>query len=268
MKKVFLFFLISIVFMLSGCSNENSTYNLEQFENAMKDEGYNFEIQDIDLEFLSTTSKRMVFDDIVLDIYVFRSNKKMEKEARNIHRDGWGYSNGSEAMQVDWVSAPHFYKKGELIVQYIGEDKNIISDLEDILDEQFAGQTLQYTDNPENKIIGNISNFDTSNNSFEFDEIERITLEDTDRIKELNLNPNIDLPSGFYINNPTSDTKIYTVTNETEYNTLDLYKNIHSAVDVNSFVTYINEDRSGYSIPFWIVIKNNKVISIEEQYVP
>lgn len=140
MKKVFIFFLTSIVIMLAGCSNGNSNYNLEQFKNDMKNKGYNFEIQDNqNFHFIPTTSKRMLFDDIALDIYVFKSNKKMEKEASNIESDG----SGLNGVQVGWVSFPHFYKKGELIVQYIGEDKNIISDLENILGEQFAGQTLQ-----------------------------------------------------------------------------------------------------------------------------
>jgi hypothetical protein len=40
---------------------------------------------------------------------------------------------------VSWVSYPHFYKKGCLIVQYVGKNENIISDIEDILGEQFAG---------------------------------------------------------------------------------------------------------------------------------
>lgn len=124
------------------------------------------------------------------------------------------------------------------------------------------------TDNAEIKEIGYIRNFDTTNNSFEFDEIEWITLDDTDRIKELNLNSDNDLPNGFYINNPTSDTKSYTVTDETEYQIIDWNNNGEaSTVDLNGFVTHINE-YTDYSPPFWIVIDNNMVISIVEQYIP
>lgn len=118
------------------------------------------------------------------------------------------------------------------------------------------------------KQIGYIHNFNTTNNSFEFDEIEWVTLDDTDRIKELNLNLDNDFPNGFYINNPTSDTKSYTVTDETEYQIIDWNNNGEaSTVDLNSFVTHINE-YTDYSPPFWIVIDNNKVISIVEQYIP
>lgn len=124
------------------------------------------------------------------------------------------------------------------------------------------------TDNAEIKEIGYIRNFDTTNNSFEFDEVEWITSNDTDRIKELNLNSDSDLPNGFYINNPTSDIKNYTVTDETEYQIIDLNNNGKaSTVDLNGFVTHINQ-YTDYSPPFWIVIDNNMVIRIVEQYIP
>lgn len=123
------------------------------------------------------------------------------------------------------------------------------------------------------KKIGYIRNFNTTNNSFEFDEIEWITLDDTDRIKELNLNAGNDLPSGFYINNPTSDTKSYTVTDETEYQIIDWDNNGEaSTVDLNGFLARINKytdnEQTDFSPPFWIVIDNNTVISIVEQYIP
>ena len=93
-------------------------------------------------------------------------------------------------------------------------------------------------DNPDNKNsekqIGCIYNFNTTNNGFEFDEIEWVTLDDAERIKELNLSSDEDFPNGFYINNPASDAEVY----------------------------------KDYSPPFWIVVDNNEVTSIVEQYVP
>ncbi|MDD3174759.1 MAG: hypothetical protein PHF63_14075 [Herbinix sp.] len=134
--------LISTVFL--GCSRENNSQNtfcLEEFEAAMTDKGYNFEIKDVEQDFLPTTRNRMIIDDIAIDIYIFNSDEKMESEASNIDSSGYSYDNGSKALNVSWVSFPHFYKKGSLIVQYIGEDENIISALDDILGEQFAGYT-------------------------------------------------------------------------------------------------------------------------------
>ena len=134
--------LIFLITMLIGCgikNNSKSTFNINQFQNEMKARNYNYEIKDVPEDFLPTTRKRMIFDNKAIDIYLFSSNKNMENEASHIDSGGCQYDNGSKAVNVSWVSYPHFYKKGNIIVQYIGEDKKIISDLKAILGEQFSG---------------------------------------------------------------------------------------------------------------------------------
>lgn len=86
-------------------------------------------------------SVRFNDDDKAIDIYLFNSDNEMKNEASNIDSGGCGYKNSFKAIQVSWVSFPHFYKKGSLIVQYVGEDETIMADLTDILGEQFAGYT-------------------------------------------------------------------------------------------------------------------------------
>jgi hypothetical protein len=133
-----LFFIIVFVYCI-GDNNSQNTFRLKEFEDTMKNIGYEFEIQDAQQDFLPTTRKRMIFNHIALDIYLFSSDDNMECEANNIDSGGCGYDNGFKAVNVCWVSFPHFYKKGNLIVQYIGEDEKIMSDLTDIFGEQFAG---------------------------------------------------------------------------------------------------------------------------------
>ncbi|MEL7657736.1 MAG: hypothetical protein AAGU75_17715, partial [Bacillota bacterium] len=123
----------------SAGKNSQKTFNIETFENAMDRSGYNFEIQDTQQDFIPATRKRMIIDNEAIDIYLFDDNIEMEKEANHISRDGSSYNSGSQSVKINWVSFPHFYKKGSLIVQYIGEDEKIISALEDILGKQFAG---------------------------------------------------------------------------------------------------------------------------------
>lgn len=145
-KKVMIVILISFIITFPGCSKENSSnnqYDLENFESDMNNKGYDFEIQDVPKDFLPTTRKRMEIDETALDIYLFGNNKKMESEASNIDSDGFGYDNWSGSVKISWVSYPHFYKRGSIIVQYIGEDETLLSDLTEILGEQFAGQEQQ-----------------------------------------------------------------------------------------------------------------------------
>ena len=63
----------------------------------------------------------------------------MEQDAERIDVGGSSYETEGRGINVSWISLPHFFKKGNIIVQYIGENKVIISDLTDILGEEFAG---------------------------------------------------------------------------------------------------------------------------------
>jgi hypothetical protein len=136
-------FIIAIVFIFYMKENKSHiTFGLEEFENSMKEKGYHYELQDVPQDFLPTTRKRMIIDDISIDIYLFNDRDRMETEAGKIESHGYGYRNDTMSIKVSWVSYPHFYKKGKLIVQYIGINESIISDLEDILGKQFAGYTL------------------------------------------------------------------------------------------------------------------------------
>jgi hypothetical protein len=143
-KYIVLFVLSSLIIaMFIGCTKKDSqdTFDIEQFTSEMKAKNYNFEIQDVENpdDFLSNTKKRMVIGKEALDIYLYNSNKEMEDDAKNINMNGFGYSDGNKSIIVDWISYPHFYKKGNIIVLYVGENEKIISDLNDIMGEQFAG---------------------------------------------------------------------------------------------------------------------------------
>ncbi|MHB8129202.1 MAG: hypothetical protein ACYDEX_09410 [Mobilitalea sp.] len=136
---IIVLFMITVLVIYRRDINSPNTFIMDQFENAMEDKGYDFEIKDAEKDFLPTTRKRMIIDEKVIDIYLFNSDKDMENEASRIDSGGCGYKNSFKAIQVSWVSFPHYYKKGSLIIQYIGEDETIMSDLTDILGEQFAG---------------------------------------------------------------------------------------------------------------------------------
>lgn len=60
---------------------------------------------------------------------------------------------------------------------------------------------------PNYTLTGYITDFrGTAKGTFSFDGIEWITLEDTDRIAQLGLNPDDDMPGGFYLYNAFTDT--------------------------------------------------------------
>jgi len=142
-KKTIFFFLLAI-FLISaaGCKDNNSdvnNYGLEEFIAELKAKNYDFTLKEVGKNFLPTTRKRISIGDEAIDVYVFKNNKGMEKEAAKIEPSGFGYQSKTKAVKVSWISVPHFYKKGRIIVQYIGENEKIIADLKEILGPQFAG---------------------------------------------------------------------------------------------------------------------------------
>lgn len=125
-----------------GLTYSKIDFGVDEFSKEMKVKNYTFQLKDVSKDhFLPTTRKRMIIDKEVIDIYLYNSNKAMEKDAKGIYDGGYAYSNGTEAVNVSWgVSYTHFYKKGNIIVLYVGENNKIISDLKDIFGEQFQGK--------------------------------------------------------------------------------------------------------------------------------
>lgn len=137
-------FAVSVLLVLAfvGCSGNISKVNdfsIEQFTAEMKIKNYKFELKDVKEDFLPTTRKRLLTGNEAIEIYLYRNDKAMEEDSKRIDNGGCSYSNGNKSIEVSWASFPHFYKRGNIIVQYVGENIKIISDLKDIFGEQFAG---------------------------------------------------------------------------------------------------------------------------------
>lgn len=126
-----------------GCDNKESSksiFGIDQFTKQMKAKNYSFKLKAVPNDFLPTTRKMMVIDKDTIFIYLYDSDKEAEADAKRINAFGTGYDNGSKSIHVKWTSSPHFYRKETIIVQYVGTNKKIISDLKNILGKQFAGQ--------------------------------------------------------------------------------------------------------------------------------
>ena len=120
----------------------DNTFDVEKFEVEMKAKNYEFQLMHVKKNFIPTIRKRMIIGEESIDIYLYSNNKKMENDAENIDSGGCQYTSTgifSRTVNVSWVSEPHFYKKGKIIVLYVGTNEKIISDLKDILGEEFAG---------------------------------------------------------------------------------------------------------------------------------
>ena len=132
---------ISLVSVISFNSLDKigNEFGLDTFKDEMKLRGYDFEIENIKPYFSSNESKTMKIGETLIGVYSYKNNKEMEKNAKRISKDGSIFYEEEKSIEIDWISKPHFYKKGSIIVNYVGEDDKILDDLKDIFGTQFAG---------------------------------------------------------------------------------------------------------------------------------
>lgn len=72
------------------------------------------------------------------DILVFEydSTEAMEADASLVASDGGSIG----TSMVTWVAAPHFFKASRIIVLYVGDDAETLTQLQSLLGTQFAGR--------------------------------------------------------------------------------------------------------------------------------
>ena len=75
----------------------------------------------------------------LFNTYQYGSNAETEKESRYIDRGGCSFTSPDSAMKVTWVSEPHFFKKGRIIVCYVGTNEKILRLLNKAFGPEFAG---------------------------------------------------------------------------------------------------------------------------------
>jgi hypothetical protein len=117
--------------------------------------------------------------------------------------------------------------------------------------------------------LGYIDSFNIKSQTFNFDEVEWITLQNTKRINELHLDTEKYFPSGFYVYNPDESFVIYKVSDKTIYqleNPSDLSKFVN--VNREEFSKYLETHKNPNIIPYTITIQNGNVILVKEHYIP
>lgn len=70
-----------------------------------------------------------------IGMYEYKNNLEMEQDAKTIRADGSMIGN----TIYEWKAKPHFYKRGNIIVTYFGDNKEIINKIESLIGKQFAG---------------------------------------------------------------------------------------------------------------------------------
>lgn len=146
MKKIVLIMLSLIMTMsLFGCSNQivGTAYN--DLITHLEKKDFKVIVEDVEEDILQGQRKWLTINENKnISVYLYENSDKMEEDSSYLSKDGFTYDNGKEIKSISWSSYPHFFKKDNMIVLYVGENLEIINLLEETMGLQFSGETKEY----------------------------------------------------------------------------------------------------------------------------
>jgi hypothetical protein len=79
-----------------------------------------------------------------IEVHEYSAALAAQLDAARVSKDGATFSRGiwplgGQAVTVDWIAPPHHYRKGRVIVTYVGRDTSVLDLLTSVLGPQFAG---------------------------------------------------------------------------------------------------------------------------------
>jgi len=92
--------------------------------------------------FFTVAQRIMTVSGESLSVYEFPSAEAMETNAGYISKSGFGISFPGSGVEISWVSDPYWFKSGIIIVNYVGENQEILEFLQTNL-VFFAGHGYQ-----------------------------------------------------------------------------------------------------------------------------
>ena len=143
MKSKFSFVLVVLivaVLLLTACGSPPASaqgFGMDEFIEALRAEGVEAEKGDsVEQAFFSVAGSFVNFDGESVQVFEYGSAETMESDAVLVDADGGSIG----TSMVMWVATPHFYKKGRILVLYVGDNTETLSVLESVLGPQFAGR--------------------------------------------------------------------------------------------------------------------------------
>lgn len=139
--------LLTVLLLVSGCTKskpqltEDNEKDLANMITYLEDQVYENSVEEADSDIFPGIRMRIKIESEVLEVYLYKNPTVLEEVASGIGKDGSSYQNKSKTkvIEISWVSEPHFFKRNTMMVQYIGENENILKLLTAYLGPQFAG---------------------------------------------------------------------------------------------------------------------------------
>lgn len=151
MKKWFLGLLAAA--LLSGCAgNADNTQTADQIAQALNTQGLTGTVETASQSriqtLIGTPYAYTTEDGAQIGVFVYEDADAAQADAACVSADGFGYNReGADGtgygVQTGWADAPHFYRKDNIILRYIGNDADVLTALEAVCGAQFAGSAAE-----------------------------------------------------------------------------------------------------------------------------
>ena len=143
MKKVIFFSFLIITLFTVSCTQSGSaeTLDYDAFIELLAKNGFQYSEENPDTEynFLSVARRPIFIGDDIVSIYEYVSIEAMEADSLYIDKSGFSIRSENGGTEISWVSNPYFFKRGTLIINYVGENEKIIEFLFNNFGTPFAG---------------------------------------------------------------------------------------------------------------------------------
>jgi hypothetical protein len=92
--------------------------------------------EELSQAFFSVTGNFIKVNGQDIQVFEYEDAEAMKADASQVDPEGGSIG----TTMVTWVSTPHFYKTGKIIVLYVGDEADVLGLLEGALGPQFAGR--------------------------------------------------------------------------------------------------------------------------------
>ena len=90
----------------------------------------------VDQPFFSVEGRMIKIGGEDVQVFQYSHAAAADAQAALVSPDGSAVG----TSKLHWVGSPHFYKKGKLLVLYLGDDNKVLKALDVVLGRQFAGK--------------------------------------------------------------------------------------------------------------------------------
>ena len=128
-----------------------------------------------------------------------------------------------------------------------------------------AMEGTDYLSEEDTTVLTLLKELDPDSNMLLFDEVEWITLEDQDRIEAIGIDPDVDMPGGFYVYNASEDLFRIQTLDDVEVLLLN-WEDLSNHIETD--LAGLAERMESYESLYHLTIVDGRVTVITEQYTP